>query len=143
MTIRTYARPHERFAATIRLTPSAVRVFADAAGDSNPLHHDAGYPASSRYGRPIASGTQTTSHLMALTARHFSTRGAMVGLEFWFRFRRPVFADETIRLEWLVVSVKETARLGGDVVDLRGRVRNEAGETAVGAKGRVLVAARL
>ena len=61
----------------------------------------------------------------------------------WFRFRRPIFADETIRLEWLVIAVRPNARLGGDIVDLRGRIRNQVGETAIGAKGRVLVAERL
>jgi 3-hydroxybutyryl-CoA dehydratase len=80
---------------------------------------------------------------MGLTARHFSQDTAMVGLEFWFRFRRPIFADETIRLEWLVIAVSPHARLGGDIVDLRGRIRNQVGETAIGAKGRVLVAERL
>jgi len=80
---------------------------------------------------------------MALTASHFSRGSAMVGLEFWFRFRKAIFADETIKLEWLVVSVKENARLNGDVVELRGRIRNQSGETAVGAKGRVLVTDRL
>ena len=63
----------------------------------------------------------------------------MLGLEFWVRFRRPVYADETITLEWLVISVKPNARLKGEVIDLRGRVRKETGETAVGAKGRILV----
>ena len=29
----------------------------------------------------------------------------MVGLEFWVGFRRPIYADETIRLEWLVIKV--------------------------------------
>ncbi len=136
-------RPHERFSSTVTLTPAAVSEFARAAGDQNPVHHDASYAAQTRFGRPIASGTQTTAHLMALTATHFSQAGAMVGHEFWFRFRRPVFADETISLEWLVVAVKENARLGGDVVELRGRVRNAAGETAVGAKGRILLTKRL
>lgn len=131
--------PHERFSSTIVLTPATVSAFARAAGDDNPLHHDPDHAAATRYGRLVASGPQTTAHLMALTASHFSQRGAMVGLEFWFRFRRPVFANETIRLEWLVVSVKPNSRLGGDVIELRGRIRNEAGETAVGAKGRVLV----
>jgi 3-hydroxybutyryl-CoA dehydratase len=135
--------PHERFSSTIVLTPAAVSAFASAAGDDNPLHHDPDHAAATRYGRLVASGPQTAAHLMALTASHFSRRGAMVGLEFWFRFRRPVFADETIRLEWLVVSVKQNLRLGGDVIDLRGRVRNQAGETAVGAKGRVLVSEKL
>jgi len=133
------AHPHQRFFSTITLTPESVSDFARAAGDLNPLHHDARHAARTRYGRPIASGTQTTAHLMALTATHFSRYGSMVGLEFWFRFRKPVFADETINLEWLIVAVRENARLGGDVVELRGRIRNAAGETAVGAKGRVLV----
>ena len=67
----------------------------------------------------------------------------MFGLEFCVRFRRPVFADETIRLEWLVVKVRPNARLGGDVVDLRGRIVGADGNTALGAQGRVLVTARL
>jgi hypothetical protein len=46
-------------------------------------------------------------------------------------------------VEWLVVDVRADRRLGGDVVDLRGRVRRGDGATAVGAKGRVLVTDRL
>ena len=67
----------------------------------------------------------------------------MVGLEFWVKFRRPIFADETIRLEWLVVKVTPNAKLGGDIVDMRGRIVGADGKTALGAKGRVLVTARL
>jgi acyl dehydratase len=67
----------------------------------------------------------------------------MVGLEFWVRFRRPIYADEIIRLEWLVVKVTPNPKLGGDVVELRGRIQNQSGETALGAKGRVLVTDRL
>jgi acyl dehydratase len=43
----------------------------------------------------------------------------MLGLDFGFRFRRPVFADETVRLEWLVVAVRPAPRLGGATVELR------------------------
>jgi 3-hydroxybutyryl-CoA dehydratase len=139
----TYARPHERFSAVVSLDPNATSAFAHAVGDTNPMHHDADLAAKSRFGRLLASGPQTTAHLLALTASHFSKRGAMLGLEFWVRFRKPVYADETITLEWLVVSVKHNAHLNGDVVDLRGRVRKENGETAVGAKGRVLVTEKL
>jgi acyl dehydratase len=132
-------QPRERFSAQLSLEPGATSAFARAAGDLNPLHHDADFAATTRFGRMLASGPQTTAHLMALTASHFSRRGAMLGLEFWFRFRRPIYADETITLEWLVVSVKDDSRLGGETIDLRGRIRKETGETAVGAKGRVLV----
>ena len=67
----------------------------------------------------------------------------MLGLEFWVRFRRPIYADETIRLEWLVVKVTPNHKLRGEIVELRGRIKGEDGKTAVGAKGRVLVTERL
>ncbi|HTT61321.1 MAG TPA: MaoC family dehydratase [Bryobacteraceae bacterium] len=121
------------------LTPAMVSAYASAAGDNNPVHHDSAFAAASRYGRPIASGTYTTALLLGLTASHYSKSAAMVGLEFWVRFRRPIYADETIRLEWLVVKVTPNQKLKGDVVDLRGRIRNQRGDTALGAKGRILV----
>ena len=137
------ARPGERFSSEITLTPESVGAYANAVGDDNPVHHDAQFVASTRFGRLIASGTHTTALLLGLTASHFSKRGAMVGLEFWVRFRRPVYADETIRLEWLVVKVSPNEKLGGDVVELRGRIKGQDGHTALGAKGRVLVSDRL
>ena len=137
------AVPRERFSSEVTLTPAMVGAYARAAGDDNPVHHDPQFAASTRYGRVIASGTHTTALLLGLTASHFAKKGAMVGLEFWVRFRRPIYADETIRLEWLVVKVTPNEKLHGDVVDLRGRIKGEDGRTAVGAKGRVLVADHL
>jgi acyl dehydratase len=137
------AYPGERFSSEVTLTPAMVRDYARAAGDDNPVHHDAHFAASTRYGRLIASGTQTTALLLGLTASHFSRKGAMVGLEFWVRFRRPVYADETIRLEWLVVKVTANEKLNGDVVELRGRIKAQDGQTALGAKGRILLTERL
>ena len=134
---------HERFSSKVALTPASVAEFARRVGDDNPIHHDPAFAARSRYGRLIASGTHTTALLLALTASHFSNRGAMVGLEFWQRFLRPVFAEETITLEWLVVRVTPNPKLGGAIVELRGRIQGADGHTAVGAKGRVLVAAEL
>ena len=137
------ARPRDRFSTEITFTPEMVAAYAYGVGDTNPIHHDPEFAASTRYGRLIASGTHTTALLLGLTASHFSTTGSMVGLEFGVRFRRPVFADETVQLEWLVVRVTPNKRLKGDVVELRGRLRGQTGKTAVGAKGRVLVTDRL
>ena len=127
----------------IKLTPALVSAYAQAAGDNNPAHHDPEFAASTRYGRLIASGTHTTALLLGLTASHYSQRGAMVGLEFWVRFRRPIYADETIRLEWMVVKVTPNEKLKGDIVELRGRIKSQNGETALGARGRVLVTDKL
>jgi len=137
------AHPHERFSSVVTLTPKAVADYANAVGDTNPVHHDPAFAARTRYGRLIASGPHTSALLLALTAAHFSANGSVVGLEFWVKFRRPVFADETIRLEWLVVKVTPNAKLGGDIVDMRGRIVGADGKTALGAKGRVLVTPQL
>jgi 3-hydroxybutyryl-CoA dehydratase len=136
-------KPHDRFSCEITLTPDSVAEYARAAGDRNPVHFDPAFAARTRYRRLIASGTQTTALLLGLTATHFSKDTSMVGLEYWVKFRRPVFADERIRVEWLVIKVTRNARLGGEIVDLRGRVRGEDGQTSIGAKGRVLVTNRL
>ena len=133
------AHPRERFYREVALSQTLVAEFATAAGDDNPIHHDAEFAATTRFGRPTASGPHTTALLLALTGTHFSKRGAMLGLEFWVRFRRPIYADEKIRLEWLVVKVTPNEKLRGDIVELRGRIQGQDGTTRVGAKGRVLV----
>jgi 3-hydroxybutyryl-CoA dehydratase len=137
------AYPRERFSSEVTLSTSAVAEFANAAGDNNPIHHDPGFAANTRFGKPVASGPHTTALLLALTASHFTKKGAMLGLEFWVRFRRPVFADETIRLEWMVIKVTPNEKLKGEIVELRGRIQGEDGKTSLGAKGRVLVTDRL
>ena len=133
----------ERFSSEVKLSPEVVIEFATAAGDNNPIHHDPEFAATTRFGRPTASGPHTTALLLALTAAHFSKRGAMLGLEFWVRFRGPIYADETIFLEWMVVRVTPNQKLQGEIVELRGRIKGEDGKTAVGAKGKVLVTDRL
>lgn len=136
------ARPKDRFSRTVHLDPDEVARFASAAGDDNPLHHDPAAAAASRFGRRIASGPQTSSLLMGLAASHYAASGPMLGLEFTFRFRRPVYADERVDLEWMVVQVRPSRSLGGEIVSLVGRMRNADGQTAVGAKGRVLLVDR-
>jgi acyl dehydratase len=132
-------QPHDRFSAEYTLTPEWVSRQALSVGDDNPVHHDPAFAAATRYGRPIASGTHTTALLLALTASYFSKDVSMVGLEYWVAFRRPIFADETIRVEWLIIKVTPNAKLRGHVVDLRGRILGKDGKTSLGAKGRVLV----
>ncbi len=137
------AFPRERFSREVALSRAMVTEFATAAGDNNPIHHDPAFAATTRFGRPTASGPHTTALLLALTASHFSQRGAMLGLEFWVRFRRPIYADETICLEWMVVKVTPNQTLRGDIVELRGRIKGQDGKTSLGARGRVLVTDQL
>lgn len=116
-----------------------VSQFARDSGDMNPLHHDLALARKSIYRDLIASGPQTTSLFMGMIATTFSELGPMVGLEFSFRFRKAVMATEEIKLEFLVVNVTPNAKLGGSLIDLRGRIIKEDGNTAVGAKGLILL----
>ena len=101
--MRTF--PGERFSSSVSLSPKMVSDIAATVGDNNPVHHDPEFAQSTRFKRPIVSGPHTTALLLALTASHFSKTGAMLGLEFWVRFKKAIYADETIKLEWLVVKV--------------------------------------
>jgi acyl dehydratase len=136
-------RPHDRFSAEYSLTPEIVAEQALAVGDDNPIHHDPEFAANTRYGRPIASGTHTTALLLGLTASYFSKGMSMVGLDYWVGFKRPVYADENIRIEWLVIRVTPNEKLGGSIVELRGRILGQDGKTSLGAKGRLLITEKL
>ena len=98
-------KPHDRFSTAYSLTPKMVADYALSVGDKNPVHHDPDFAAKTRYGQLIASGTHTTALILGLSASHFSKNTSMVGLDYWVGFRRPIYANETIKLEWLVVRV--------------------------------------
>lgn len=133
----------ERFTSEVSLTPEKVAAFSLAAGDTNPIHLDAAFAATTRFGKLIASGTHTSALLLGLTATHFSGRGSVIGLEFTVTFRRAVCADETVRIEWDVIRVTPNAKLKGEIVDMLGRLLGQDGAPSVEAKGRVLVTDRL
>lgn len=135
--------PHDRFSAKYSLTPELVAAYALSVGDDNPIHHDPEFAAKTRFGRLIASGTHTTALILGLTASYFSKEISMVGLEYWVGFKRPIFADETILVEWLVIRVTQSKKLGGSIVELRGRILGQDGKTSLGAKGRLLITEKL
>lgn len=136
-------KPHDRFSAEYSLTPKMVADYALSVGDENPIHYDPNFAAKTRYGRLIASGTHTTALILGLTASHFSKIASMVGLDYWVGFRRPIYANETIKLEWLVVRVTPNKKLRGNIVELRGRILGQDGKTSLGAKGRLLITDKL
>ncbi|MGJ7497993.1 MaoC family dehydratase [Variovorax sp. RT4R15] len=107
-----------------------ARSFSLAAGDENPLHLDADYARSSRFGGLIVSGTHSTSILMGLSATHFSSRGSVLGKSFSFDLLDAVRANESVELEWIITSV--ASRLDGQLLlGLEGTIRAQDGRTLV------------
>ena len=131
-----------RFSREHVFTAEEASAFSTAAGDDNPLHHDADFAAGTRFGGLIVSGTHTTALLLGLTASHFSKLGSVVGVRFSVAFQRPVHADESVLLEWIVDGIRTKPNGNGRLVDMTGSLRNREGEVCVSATGTVLIGAR-
>ena len=127
-----------RFSKVHEFSPDEVWAFARAAGDTNPLHHDAEAARISRYGELIASGTHTSALLLGLTASHFQQYGGVVGVGFSVRFVRAVSARARVLIAWEVKAVTEKSR-ARQLLDLVGAMSDADGTTCVAATGQVLV----
>ena len=129
-----------RFFRTVTFDEAAIRAIATAAGDENPLHHDAAFAAATRFGGLIASGTHHGALMMGLVATELTRHGAGVGLEFGLTFRKPVRAGSTMRLEWVVTTIEKAPRLGGWEVRMEGTVTDVAtGTVAATTTGNCLM----
>jgi len=129
----------ETFSRTATLDAANISAFATSVGDLNPLHHDAGFAKTTRFGGIIACGPQYASMLMGLVATHYSGDTASVGLEFQFRFVKPVHAGDTIKLTWTVAAVDFNPKLKGDVVTLDGSITNQNAVEVLTSRGKVVV----
>lgn len=117
------AYPRKRFSSETPPTPITVSTYPDTARDNNLVYRDSAFAASARYGWLIASDTQTSTLLLGLTASHFSKNGATVGLEICVHPCRPICADETVSLEWLVAKVTPNEKRKYEIIELRGGFR--------------------
>lgn len=134
----------ERITKTVRFTREDIAAFARMSLDANPLHLDAQVAQRARFGEVIASGQQTVAMLMGVLASYFSRADdgvarQMVCLNMNFAFKRPVFADQEIELQWVVASVEWNARLGGVIAHLDGRAAVGRTSPSVVARGAILL----
>ncbi len=132
-----------RFTKSVHITEAAIRDFATICEDRNPIHYDADFAARTRYGTVIASGPHTLALFTAMVATHFSTFTPMVGLEFSYKFLRPVKADDRLDMSWEVISLMYKASLGGTMAQLKGETTNQDGDIVLAGTGMVLLTSQL
>lgn len=133
----------ERIAGQVALTHDEIATFARLSGDLNPLHYDDAYARRTRFGTVIVSGPQLISLMMGLTATYFSRETAMLGLEFAFQFRQAVKVNETVNMEWRIVTAEPKASLQGVIAGLEGKATNTQDEVVLTGSGKVLITAAL
>jgi 3-hydroxybutyryl-CoA dehydratase len=96
--------PGDRAARTTTVTDEMIRLFADLTGDTNPVHLDDAYAASTRFGRRIAHGMIAAGLISATLANDLPGPGT-VYLSQTLQFKAPVHPGDIITTTVEVKSV--------------------------------------
>lgn len=113
------------------ITSDDVERFASISGDTNRLHLDESFAASSRFGGTIAHGALVSSLISAALAR---LPGLVIYLSQDVRFLRPVQVGDE-----LTAMVEIIEDLGENRYRLGTSVRNEPGELVIDGEAQVLI----
>lgn len=98
--------PGEKATRTQTITDEMVRTFATLTGDTNPVHLDETYAASTRFGKRIAHGMLAASLISATLANDLPGPGT-VYLSQTLQFKAPVYLGDTVTAVIEVKSVRE------------------------------------
>ncbi len=132
------------FSVARTITEGDIVSFAGLSGDFNQIHTDAEFAKKTPYGRRIAHGLLVTSIASGLLAQSGIIEGTVMAfreISTW-KFAKPVFICDTVRVEAEVTAVKALSRLGGGAVDLELAVLNQKDEVAMKGTWKVLIAGR-
>jgi acyl dehydratase len=99
------------------VTETDLVSFCGLSGDYNELHSNAEYASQSSFGQRIAHGLLGMTIASGLAARLGFMEGtaeAFMGID--WKFKLPIFIDDTVHLHVRVVKVRAMPRLKGGVV---------------------------
>ncbi|MBX3014746.1 MAG: MaoC family dehydratase N-terminal domain-containing protein [Caldilineaceae bacterium] len=111
------------------ITETDIVNFAGISGDWNLIHTDAEYSKGQMFGQRVAHGLLILSIASGQAVRlgfMEDTIMAFRGLE--WKFAKPVFIGDTIRLRVTIEDKKEMRRMGGGLVNFKMEVINQANE---------------
>lgn len=95
---------------TKTITDDDIRAFARASGDSNPVHLDDEYAATTPFKRRIAHGMLTASLISSILGNDLPGPGTVyLGQD--LKFRAPVYPGDTITATVELVKYREDKRI--------------------------------
>jgi len=97
--------PGDKAARVTPITDHMIRTFAEISGDTNPIHLDDEYAATTRFGRRIAHGMLAAGLISATIANDLPGSGT-VYLSQSLKFKSPVFPGDIITTTIEVASVR-------------------------------------
>jgi acyl dehydratase len=92
------------------ITAEDIEGFARVSGDTNPLHLDEAYAATTPFGRRIAHGMLTASLISAVLANDLPGAGSIY-LGQTLKFTAPVFIGDTITATVTVTAFRAEKRI--------------------------------
>jgi itaconyl-CoA hydratase len=107
--------------------------------NTNPIHFDAEYAATTEWKRPLVDSTFTLALVTGLSVADVSERGVNLG---WreVRLPAPVFAGDTIRAETEVLEKRESqSRPGRGIVTVRTKGLNQRDEVVIEFERTIMV----
>lgn len=131
----------ETFGQSLTIDASHISRACGMFGDFNPLHSDAEFCANSRFGRPILHGPMTSAFMSASIGMYFYGT-AVAYLEHNCRFVAPVYAGDTLSVQWTIAQTLDKPRSNGGIAVLRGECSNQRGEQIAEASGKILLSNR-
>jgi itaconyl-CoA hydratase len=108
--------------------------------NTNPIHFDAEYAATTEWERPLVDSTFTLALVTGLTVPDVSEHGVNLGWD-EVRLLKPVFAGDTIRAETEVLAKRESrSRPGFGIVTVRSRGLNQRDEAVIEFERSIMLA---
>jgi 3-hydroxybutyryl-CoA dehydratase len=123
------------------ISESDIITFAGLSGDFNQIHTDAEFSKNTPYGQRIAHGLLGLSVASGLAMRTGILEGTVLAfreINEW-KFVKPIFIGDSIRVEMEVVETKALPRIGGGSVLIAVELKNQRQETVMKGEWTVLV----
>ena len=126
------------FGQTLTITEAHISQACGLFGDFNPLHSDEEFAKQTRFGRRILHGPMTSAYMTASIGMFFYAT-AEAYLEHACRFLSPVFAGDTLTVNWRIAELVPKPRHRGGIAMLAGSCRNQRDEVVAEADGKILL----
>ena len=131
----------DSFGDSLTVTDTHLVLAAGMFGDFNPLHVDEEFSKRSIFGGRILHGPFSSALVSTPVGMYFAGT-AIAYIEHACRFKAPVRPGDTLATRWTVLEKLDKPKHKGGIVVLRGEAKNQKGELAVEAEGKILVANR-
>jgi 3-hydroxybutyryl-CoA dehydratase len=116
------------------LTEQDVAAFAAFSGDYNPIHMDSAFAGRTRFGRRVVHGMAVASLVSTVVGMQLPGTGAL-WMQQMFRWRKPVFVDDTVEITLEIAQVSP----GGRLLSIKVTAINQEGAVVMDGEGVVHV----